>query len=199
MFHHGHLKIEVLIFFLVCIDVYTRLLRVAPLKNKTVQSVTNAMKQMIEKDKPNTIESDQGSEFTSKEFKRLAKGTNISLSFVDTSSHRPLGVVDSVCRTIRGVIERYFTMYDARTYIDVLDNLVTNYNHTHHSGINSEPAKPDLDYIKSSFLEKYRNALREEVAFNIGDKVRYIINGKTFENGTQAKWSKTFCEVVKKN
>ena len=186
-------------FLLVCIDVYTRFLRVVPIKSKTVHSVTDAMKQLIRNEHPKTIQSDQGSEFISGEFKQMARNNNITINYADVGDHRSLGIVDRVCRTLRNLIEHYFTMYDTRTYIDVLDKLVFNYNHTHHSGINSTPAKPDLEYIKQSYLEKYREALHDEVVFNIGDKVRFIINKKMFQKGTQAKWSKTVSEIVQRN
>ena len=186
-------------FILVCIDIYTRFLRVTPLKNKTIHSVVDAMRQLIKEEKPNTIQVDQGSEFISREFKQLAKTNNITIRYTDVGNHKALGIVDRVCRTLRDLIERYFTMYDTRTYINVLDKLIFNYNHTHHSGINSTPAKPDLDYIKHSYLEKYQEALHNETSFNIGEKVRFVINRRMFQKGTQAKWSKTIGEIIKKN
>ena len=47
------------------------------MKNKTASNVTEAMKIIINKSKPENINCDQGSEFMSKEFKKLRSNNKI--------------------------------------------------------------------------------------------------------------------------
>ena len=44
--------------------------------------------------------------------------------------------------------------------------------------------------------KKYKKAKQEEVKFNIGDKVRFILNKKQFEKGTLSKFSKIVHEII---
>ena len=44
--------------------------------------------------------------------------------------------------------------------------------------------------------EKYNKAFSNEILFNIGDKVRYIITKTSFSKGTLPKWSKTVHTIV---
>ena len=59
-------------------------------------------------------------------------------------SNTSSGTLNRVCRPIRDMINKYITLHDTHTYIDVLPKLIYNYNHTFQSGIKGEPAKPDL-------------------------------------------------------
>ena len=88
------------------------------------------------------------------------------------------------------------TLHNTHTYIDVLPKLSYNYNHTFHSGIKGEPAKPDLDLIKNISDENYRNAQMTETKFKIGNKVRYRLKKKIFEKGSNPSWSKTIHKVI---
>ena len=64
-------------YMLSCIDVFSRYARVEPVKNKTGQVVAKAMNNLLLKEKPNIIQSDQGKEFYNIHFKDLLKKYNI--------------------------------------------------------------------------------------------------------------------------
>ena len=49
--------------------------------------------------------------------------------------------------------------------------------------------------VPVKILLAFNKAKLEEVKFNIGDSVRYILNRKQFEKGTLAKWSKTVHKI----
>ena len=91
-------------------------------------------------------------------------------------------------------------MYNTTTYIDVLPKIVKNYNLAYHSGIKKAPAevKDDDIEVNKIFLKKYMKAKEEEIAFNIGDNVRYMLNFKQFEKHTLPKWSVVH-KIIDKN
>ena len=82
-------------------------------------------------------------------------------------------------------------MHSTTKYIDVLPKLVFNYNNAYHSGIKKIPADVDKNDEKVIELtnKKYNKAKAEEVKFNVGDTVRYILNKEQFTKGTLPRWS----------
>ena len=74
-------------------------------------------------------------------------------------------------------------MFKTTKYIDVLPQIISNYNSSYHSGIKKAPNDvddDDEDVIKVT-NRKYNKAKNEETKYIIGDHVRYIINRKQFE------------------
>jgi len=47
-------------------------------------------------------------------------------------------------------------------------------------------------------LKKYNKAKNEEVTFEIGDKVRHIINRNLFDKGSNVKWSENIYTIINK-
>ena len=92
----------------------------------------------------------------------------------------------------------YQTQHHTTKYIDVLQQLVDNYNHAFHTGIKKVPADvTNLDpHIFKIYNIKYNKAFTSEILFNIGDQVRYIINRSSFSKGTLPSWSKTIHTIV---
>ena len=88
-------------------------------------------------------------------------------------------------------------MYDTTKYIDVLPKLMINYNNSYHSGIKGIPNMVNNRKLNELNTKKFIQAKTEEKMFNIGDKVRHIINKKVFEKG-HAHWSKTIYTITDK-
>ena len=74
-------------------------------------------------------------------------------------------------------------MHNTTNYINVLQKLVFNYNHSYHSGIKKIPAevKNEDGHTLTLARDKYIKAKSEEVKFFVGDKVRFMLNIKAFE------------------
>ena len=110
--------------WLLCgVDVYTRKAYCEPMKNKTISSVINAFEQILKNAKPKIINCDNGSEFISHAFKNVASDNNITINYVPVEDHHKLAIVDRLVRTLRGLINKYCTIYDTTKYIDVLPKL----------------------------------------------------------------------------
>ena len=181
----------------VCVDVFSRFAYVVPMKNKNTNEILNASMNILNKVKPNKIMCDNGSEFTSGQFKKLCSDKNIIINYVDVNNHliphigNRLGIVDRFIQTLRQRIQNYCDDYDTNTYIDVLQDIVNNINDSFNSGIGTVPSNPDKLEIEQKLDEKFVDALKERSKndFKIGDHVRCIINKNLFEKGSIAKWS----------
>ena len=185
-------------FLLACIDVFSRLAYIVPMKNKESRTVNDAIEEIIELTSPIKIQCDNGKEFDNHSFKKMMKERGIDIQFIDVGDHKRLGIVDRFVRTLREKINKYLTMFNTTKYIDVLPKIISNYNSSYHSGIKKVPndvEEDDEDVIKLT-NKKYNKAKQEEIKFNNGDSVRYILNRKQFEKGTLAKWSKTVHKII---
>ena len=187
-------------YLLVAIDVYSRIAFVIPMKNKTTATVNGAVEEILDQTEPNTITADNGSEFINSDFKKLLTNRGIDINYVDVGNHHALGLVDRLVRTLREKINKYMEMHNTTNYIDVLQTIVKNYNLAYHSGIKKAPidVKDDDKDIADIFMKKYMKAKEEEIIFNIGDNVRYILNFKLFEKHTLPKWS-VIHKITEKN
>ena len=188
-------------YLLVSLDIFTRMAFVVPIKFKNAPSVAEGMEKIIKFFKPEIITSDNGKEFLNSELKDIYKRNHVEHRLVDVNQHASLGVVDRFCRTLRGLINKYCTSHKTTKYIDVLDDLIKNYNSTYHSTIKCAPKDADkhIEEINNIMIKKYSKAKQNETIFNIGDKVRHMINLSIFEKQGQSKWSQdTFTVVDKK-
>lgn len=188
-------------YLLVCIDVFSRLAFVVPLKSKTTTVVNNALEEVFDITEPHTIDCDVGSEFISHAFKAMLKERGIDVQYVDVQEHNKLGIVDRFVRTLREKINKYLAMHNTTKYISVLPNIVHNYNSSYHSGIKKAPNKveDDDEEIIELTRKKIEKAKEEETIFENGDIVRYIINLSSFQKGTLPKWSKVVHKIISKN
>ena len=185
-------------YLLVAVDVFSRYAFVIPLKNKNAETVTEAVKYIVEKTEPQIINSDLGSEFINSSFRTLIAKHGTDINYVPVNEHKKLAIVDRFVRTLREKINMYLAQQNTTRYIDVLKQLVHNYNHAYHRGIKKIPA--DVKNVDSHILkvdnEKYNKAFMGETLFNVGDKVRYITNKTSFRKGTLPKWSKSVHTIV---
>ena len=179
-------------YFLCVIDVFTRFAWVIPLKNKFSSTITDAMSELLKdiKTKPEIINCDNGSEFISASFKSLCDKYKIKINYAQKGDHYKLGIIDRFIRTLRGLIEKQMTMNKTNNYINHLKDLVHNYNHSYHSSIKSTPVNADPIQIKADLAVRQMDALMQETTFQVGQKVRSVINKTMFEKGATPKWSK---------
>jgi transposase InsO family protein len=181
--------------YLLCaIDIYTRYAWVRPLKKKDNQSVTAALRAVLEEGRvPQIIMSDNGSEFISRSWKTLLKTHNVESSYAEVGDKHRMGIVERFNRTIRGLIMKYCTAYSTNRFIDALPLLVENYNNSKHSSIGSTPANPDPQKIESMIMKRDALARKEKAkhTFAVGDKVRFVKNKTLFEKGALPTFSKT--------
>ena len=127
-------------YILVCIDVLSKFAWVVPIKNKSANETKRGFELILEKGrKPNYIQIDQGKEFEG-ECKRYLKTKNVKLYSTHTNTKFKAGIAERFNRTLKEKMYRMFTHNKNKKYIDVLDELIYNYNNTIHRSHGLRPS-----------------------------------------------------------
>ena len=72
-------------------------------------TVTSDIKELFKTVKPETIMSDKGGEFISREYKNLMKNNNINTIYSKVKDYNREGVINRFIQTIRFRINKYLT------------------------------------------------------------------------------------------
>lgn len=185
------------------INTTTRMAYTYPIKTKMQEEIANAFEDFVAriKGKISTITTDNGLEFKNKEFKKITDEFNIRHYFTDPNEKRNTSRVERYNGTIRNLIYKYLLTNDTLKYIDVLDDLVYNYNNTPHNSLFSKsPATIDDDTVVKIMLrekEMFDEVDTQNNKFSVGDKVRSLNKRNLFEKG-RATYSKTIKTITEK-
>ena len=180
--------------YLFCgVDVFSRKAFVVAMKSKT--DTTEAMRFVFAARKPILVQSDNGTEFLNNNFQSLLKANKVRHITVHVDDHNRQGLIERFNRTLESIISKYQESRSTNKYIDVLEDIVHNYNNSHHKGINDTPesryqANPKTGKIKSKALNTQNK---------IGDKVRILREKGTFTKGYEPSYSKPIYTVSNGN
>ena len=173
-------------YLLAVIDVFSKYGWLIPLKDKTGKSVASVFKTIFEERKPEKMWVDKGKEFYNKDVKDL-------IELYSTENEEKSSVVEKWIRTMKEKMWKYFSAKSTNVYINVLSDLVKEYNNTRHSSIKMTPVKASK---KENELTVWRNLYPEHLEirdinpkFSVGDKVRISKKKKTFEKGYTTRWT----------
>ena len=164
----------------------------------------NTILEMMKKFKENAIEinsitTDEGTEFTNNKFIKYCNEQEIEIYFVKGDSHK-LGIINRFHRTIKDKLLKYFTASDNVRWIDIIDKIIYNYNHTINTGIGIEPYKVNR-FIETEIIADKKNRTEEindkNLSLNIGDRCRLKKKEVLFEDKMTTKYSKTIYTITK--
>ena len=168
-----------------------------PLKDKTAPQIVNAFAKILSGGRmPKRLRTDAAKDFTSAKFQTFVKGKNI-VHFV-THNEKQANYVERFIKTLKSHISRYMIEKNTRRYIDVLQKIVTSYNHTWHSGIRSEPVNVNKQNEKQLWWQMYwpkepyvpnKKKSKMKFAFNVGDRVRTTYIRRNFQREYDSKWT----------
>ncbi len=170
------------------------------LKNKSETSVCDAFDMFVAAaGKINNLTSDNGSEFISNKFKKIAKSHGITQHFVDAGDKTKMGKIERFNRTLRDKITKYMKAFKTLRWEDALDNLVSNYNNTVHSRTGYKPnnVTPKIAaIIRAKEIARSQKAFDQIAKFKVGDKVRILKKKETFEKGGD-RFTRSVYTIVK--
>ena len=179
-------------FLLSVIDIFSKYGWLIPLKDKKGESVANALRVIFTERKPQKMWVDKGTEFYNKSVQEL-------IVLYSTENEEKSSVVERWNRTMKEKMWKYFSANSTHVYIDILDQLVNQYNNTRHSSIKMTPVEaskkknenkvwrnlyPDVTDIRSS--DTKQETLSK---YYVGDKVRITKKKATFEKGYIPRWT----------
>ena len=168
-----------------------------PLKDKTASQIVSAFDKILSGGRiPKRLRTDAAKDFTSEKFQTFVRGKNI-VHFV-THNEKKANYVERFIKTLKSRLSKYMIEKNTCRYIDVLQKIVTSYNHTWHSGIRSEPVNVNKQNEKQLWWQMYwpqepyvKKKSKEKIkfAFNVGDRVRTTYIRKHFQHEYDSKWT----------
>ena len=158
-------------FLLLVIDIFNKYGWIKPLKNKEGETVAKALKDIFKESgrRPAKLWTDKGREFFNRDVKDLVE-------LYATENEEKSSIVERWIRTMKEKIWKYFTDNNTYTYIDVLPDLVEDYNNTVHSSTKLTPVEAskeenELKVWRNLYPNRYKTS-RLNPKFSVGDEVR---------------------------
>ncbi|WAR13645.1 YMD3-like protein [Mya arenaria] len=153
----------------------------------------------IKERKPKKMWADKGKEFYNKDVQNLVE-------IYSTENEEKSSVVERWNRTMKEKMWKYFSANSTNKYIDILNDLVDQYNGTKHSSIKMTPVETSM---KKNENRVYKNLYAERKApgtlcqplasskpkYPVGDRVRITKKKKTFEKGYTPRWTEEVFSV----
>ena len=180
-------------YILTVIDIFSKYAWAIPIKRKTGEEITKAFEHIFKERRARKVHTDKGLEFINKPTQTLFKKYNIK--WFATENETKAQVVERFNRTLKSKMYRYFTQNDTKYWIDILDDLLYNYNHSYHRSIKMTPTEGSL-HENSAVVHKNLYPKPKPVItikhknFNIGDRVRISKKRKDFTKGYLPNFTK---------
>ena len=177
-------------FLLTIIDLFSRYAWVIPLKEKTGAVVRDAFAQVVKisNRKPGKLWVDEGKEFYNRTLKTWLNDNDIDM--YSTHNEGKAVVVERFNRTMKSRMWRYFTANSTNVYVDVLPQLIRDYNNAKHRSIGMSPAQASRKENERFMRQKPApTKSRGSPRFKVGDEVRIAVSKRHFEKGYTPNWT----------
>lgn len=188
-------------YILVVIDCFSKFVWAQALKTKTAVEVTEAFESILKKAngrKPKNLQTDQGKEYYNTHFQSLMKKYNIN--HYSTFSITKAAICERVIRTLKEKLFKYFTLNGSYRWIDILPEIVRNYNNQRHSVIGMKPSQVTKHNEKSILNSTFKNLkVVGSRKFKKGDLVRISKAKHVFEKGYTPNYTTELFEIDKIN
>ncbi|XP_069176698.1 uncharacterized protein [Procambarus clarkii] len=183
-------------YILVCVDIFSRYAQVAPLKRKDGQTVSKALKNILESSYfqgIRKINTDRGGEFYNSHMQRMLAAKNIKL-YSEFSQETKAAIAERFIRTMKTKIYKYMTAHNTSRYLPILPDIIKAYNTTPHRGLGGLTpvdvhALSRPQDIKKQFNLMYKSKDKPKAGLSsllaVGDTVRITLSNRisTFKKG----------------
>lgn len=179
-------------YILMIIDNLSKFAWAVPTKTKTGKDITEAMRKILKKGRVcKHLHVDQGSEFYNKIFQKLLKKHKISI--YSTFSGHKASIIERLNRTIKNKMWEMFSLRGNHKWIDILPDLIEEYNNSNHRTIGMKPIDVTSDDKDEILLRmsrgKNNRPNKKRPKFKVGDKVRISKVKHIFEKGYTPNWT----------
>jgi transposase InsO family protein len=125
------------------IDIFSKFLYSIPIKNKSAESISIELNKLFSNpnNRPNKLQSDNGLEFKNDLVKNICKKYGINQVFSFQYTPEQNGCIEQCNKTLKNKIFNYFLIHNTNQYIDILPQLVSNYNSNIHSTTKNKPSE----------------------------------------------------------
>ena len=184
-------------FILVLIDVFTKKAYARPVKRKNKFDMALALESiLLELDhQPNTLITDEGLEFYNKNVEEVLD--RYAIHHYSIKTKMKASVVERFIRTLKSRLEKYFVENKTKRWIDVLPQLIENYNNTPHRSIGMPPNRVTDENANKVFRTMFPDIeLEAKPRLHKGDIVRKLTEKTIFEKGYKQSWSNELFKVT---
>ena len=179
---------------MICVDVFSQLVRVHSMKSKYASDAVAAFKKMLRKNtKPDRVWVDKGTEFGG-EFKKFCKSKDIKI--YSTRSETNAAVAERAIRSLKNTIYRYMEE-NSEEYVHKMDSLVNTINTRVNRSIGKYPKNVKNSVFLSFFLTKTLLLSTKKPCFEIGDNVRISKYDIPFRKSYKSQFTSEIFQIVK--
>ena len=184
-------------YILLMIDCFTKIIYVSPMKKKNMEWGLKAFEDIFDKlDRfPVNLCTDRGTEFWNKNVTAFLQSKGVNHYSMDTKTNYKAMMAERAIRTIKTRLEKYFYKSGKQIWYgpngsEILDKIVSNYNHTPHRSIGIAPLDVNEETQRKVFKRMYPySKITVDCRIKKGDKVRKKLEKDNFKKGYSQKWS----------
>lgn len=188
-------------YILVAVDILSKFCFVRCLPNKKAASVRDALLDIFKETgrKPIKCFVDKGTEFYCKDSIDIFKHEGVTFYSTENADIK-CSPAERMIYTLKLRLNRYFTHTGQYRYVDVIQDIVRNYNNSYHSSICTTPASVTEHNFLDVWRKLYSTKLNKKYKckdYAVGDKVRISRERQVFKKGTGRQWSRELFMITK--
>ena len=185
-------------YILMVLNAFSKRLWARPVKRKTGEEVTKAMKQILNEVKvmPKNMQTDQGKEFFNMHFRELMDKHNIN--HYTTYSTPKASLVERCNRTIKSMMWKEFSFQGNYKWLSMLEEIVSKYNNTKHRTTGFKPvdvSKRNEKKILNSAYSHLKTIDPRKAKFSVGDYVRISKYREAFKKSYTPNFSNEIFKI----
>lgn len=176
-------------YILICIDTFSKYAWSQPLRTKTAEDVTKALKKILSDGKraPKNIQSDDGKEFFNSKFETLM--TQYGINHYSTYSVMKASIVERLIRTLKHWLWQDFSMNGSYKWLKPFEKIIQRYNNKKHSTTGVTPASVNKSNAAELLNKVYNNIkIKPQAKFKVGDNVRISKYKSLFDKSYTGNW-----------
>ena len=185
-------------YILTVIDIFSKFAWAIPIKKKTGEEILKAFNIIFKYRRPMKIHTDKGLEFINKPKQNLFQ--KLGIHWFTTENETKAQVVERFNRTLKSKMYKYFTANNTKTWIDIIHDLIFNYNNSYHRSIKMTPVEASLEKnSKSVYDSLFPNEKIGKLKgkFKVGDRVRISKKRKDFTKGYLPNFTEEIFVILK--
>ena len=185
-------------YILILIDCFTKMIYARPMKKKSKEWTADALISIFKEFDtfPINLITDGGLEFFNADVQKIFQSYGINHFAYKTRTKWKASIVERAIRTIKSKLERIFYKQGTNRWIDVLDNIVENYNRTPHSAHNLPPLEVNDENRDIVYKRMYPfRSITIVCRLKEKDRVRKIKEKTLFEKGYKINWSEQIFQI----
>lgn len=187
-------------YILTVINIFSKKAFARALKNKTGPEVTKAMESILDSMRHpiHNLHVDNGKEFYNASMKSMLRERNINM--YSTFTTKKAAIVERFNRTLKSKMWKQFSYRHSYKWIDILQELVDDYNNTKHRTIKMRPNEVNKENERYLLRTVYNSdtiwSQKKRTKFKLGDLVRMSKYKHVFSKGYTPNWT---AEIFKIN